>query len=73
MTASTLLVVGGNDTAVIPLNEAAFSRLRCEKALRIVPGASHLFEEPGAMEQVAAMASDWFALHLHSLPAETAR
>ena len=73
VTASTLLIVGENDTQVIPLNEEAFVKLRCEKALRKIPGASHLFEEPGTLEKVAAMASDWFAGHLHSRPAETAQ
>ena len=62
--AATLLIVGGNDAAVIPLNEEACGRLRCEKALRIVPGASHLFEEPGSLETVAALAAEWFADHL---------
>ncbi len=65
--APTLLMVGGEDTPVIPLNEAAYDRLRCEKALRIVQGASHLFEEPGKLEIVAQMASEWFAHHLAPL------
>ena len=64
VTAATLLIVGGNDTPVIPLNAAAGRRLRCEKDLRLVPGATHLFEEPGALEQVAAMATAWFVEHL---------
>ena len=63
VTAPTLLIVGGNDEAVIPLNKAAFEELRCEKAMRIVPGASHLFEEPGALDAVAKMATDWFGDH----------
>lgn len=63
--ASTLLIVGGNDKPVIPLNEEAYYMLHCERALRIVPGASHLFEEDGALEKVAQMARDWFAVHLH--------
>jgi hypothetical protein len=46
------------------LNEEAFGRLRCEKAMQIVPGAAHLFEEPGALEKVARLASEWFAAHL---------
>jgi pimeloyl-ACP methyl ester carboxylesterase len=62
--APTLLIVGAEDQPVIPLNEEAYQRLRCERALRIVPGASHLFEEPGTLEKVAAMASEWFADHL---------
>jgi putative phosphoribosyl transferase len=65
--AATLLVVGGNDGPVISANEDAYGRLHCEKALRIVPGASHLFEEPGALERVARMASDWFAHHLQPM------
>jgi len=53
----TLLIVGGLDVAVTELNEAAYARLRCEKEMRIVPGASHLFEEPGALEAVARLAA----------------
>ena len=67
VSAPTLLIVGGDDTQVIALNEEASVRLRCEKALRIIPGASHLFEEPGALEQVAKMASEWFADHLQPM------
>ena len=63
VSAPTLLVVGGDDTKVISLNEEAYGRLHCEKALRIVPGASHLFEEPGTLEIVAKMAAQWFAAH----------
>jgi putative phosphoribosyl transferase len=62
--APTLLVVGGDDHSVIELNEKAVKELRCEKRLEIVPGATHLFEEPGALEQVASLASDWFEHHL---------
>ncbi len=63
--APTLLIVGGNDEPVIALNEAAMAQLRnCEVDLRIVPGATHLFEEPGALEQLAALARDLFARHL---------
>jgi pimeloyl-ACP methyl ester carboxylesterase len=63
--AATLLIVGGTDTPVIPLNQDALRRLGCvEKRLEVVPGASHLFEEPGALEQVASLASDWFTRHL---------
>ena len=65
--APTLLIVGGEDTTVIDLNQAAYERLHCQKALRILPGATHLFEEPGALEKVATMASEWFADHLHPL------
>jgi pimeloyl-ACP methyl ester carboxylesterase len=68
VTAPTLLIVGGNDTPVIPLNERAYERLLCEKALRIVPGASHLFEETGALETVAAMATGWFTDYLCADP-----
>jgi putative phosphoribosyl transferase len=60
----TLLIVGGLDVPVIELNEAAYARLRCEKEMRIVPGASHLFEEPGALEEVACLAAGWFQKHL---------
>ena len=67
VTAPTLLIVGKNDTAVIPLNEQAYERLPCEKALRTVPNASHLFEEPGALEIVASMASEWFANHFYPM------
>jgi putative phosphoribosyl transferase len=62
--APTLLIVGGNDDIVIELNEQARDRMRCEVKLEIVPGATHLFEEPGALEKVAKLASDWFLLHL---------
>src|SRR5213079_767235 len=61
--APTLLIVGGNDDIVIELNEQARDRMRCEVKLEIVPGATHLFEEPGALERVAKLASDWFLLH----------
>jgi putative phosphoribosyl transferase len=62
--APTLLIVGGNDYGVIELNEKAYRVLRCERSLKIVPGATHLFEEPGALEQVAELAGDWFNRHL---------
>lgn len=62
--APTLLIVGGEDEGVIELNEKAFAELRFEKELKIVPGATHLFEEPGALEEVAKLASDWFQKHL---------
>ena len=65
--AATLMIVGGHDKPVIPLNEEAYYLLHCERALRIVPGASHLFEEQGALEKVAAMAAEWFAGHLHPM------
>ncbi len=66
--APTLLIVGGNDTPVISLNQAAYQQLRCEKRLVIVPGASHLFEEPGALDAVAQLARDWFERHLRQSP-----
>jgi len=56
----TLLIVGGKDEAVIPLNESAYQKLRCPKEMVIVPGATHLFEETGALEKVAELARDWF-------------
>jgi putative phosphoribosyl transferase len=58
--APTLLIVGGADREVIALNRAAFASLHCEKSLQIVPGATHLFEEPGTLEQVCTLASQWF-------------
>jgi dienelactone hydrolase len=62
--APTLLIVGGNDDIVIELNEQARDRMHCEVKLEIIPGATHLFEEPGALEKVAQLASDWFVKHL---------
>jgi dienelactone hydrolase len=62
--APTLLIIGGNDDVVIELNEMARDRMQCEVKLEIVPGATHLFEEPGALEKVARLASDWFSIHL---------
>jgi predicted phosphoribosyltransferase/pimeloyl-ACP methyl ester carboxylesterase len=64
VTAPTLLVVGGHDRAVLELNRQAAAHLRCPHEIRLVPGAGHLFEEPGALEMVARLAGDWFALHL---------
>ncbi|MFE4658616.1 MULTISPECIES: phosphoribosyltransferase family protein [Streptomyces] len=61
--APTLLVVGGSDDLVLDLNRRAGELLRCEHRLEVVPGAGHLFEEPGALEEVAALATDWFAGH----------
>jgi putative phosphoribosyl transferase len=58
--APTLLIVGGNDRPVISLNESAYAKLRCPKELVIVPGATHLFEEPGALEKVTQLARNWF-------------
>lgn len=62
--APTLLIVGGRDQPVMALNEEALALIRCEKQMIIVPGATHLFEEPGTLEQVAEHARDWFARHL---------
>jgi putative phosphoribosyl transferase len=62
--APTLLIVGGNDIPIIDVNRAALSRLGVEKEMVIVPGATHLFEEPGAMKKVARLAADWFTRHL---------
>jgi dienelactone hydrolase len=63
VSAPTLLIVGGQDFGVIDLNEAAYRHLACEKKLTIVPGATHLFEEPGTLEQAAKAASAWFSAH----------
>lgn len=62
--ASTLLIVGGKDFQVIKLNEFAFQRLTCIKQLAIIPGARHLFEEPGALEEVAEVSKEWFKTYL---------
>lgn len=62
----TLLIVGGLDTAVIELNRLAYDLLPAERKLEIVPGATHLFEEPGTLEAVAGLAGDWFARHMTS-------
>jgi dienelactone hydrolase len=62
--APTLLLVGGNDYIVIQLNQQAYNVIKAEKELRIIPGASHLFEEPGALEEVARLAAEWFRQHL---------
>ena len=62
--APTLLIVGSADHAVLALNRAAYEQLRCTKRLEIVPGATHLFEEPGTLESVAALARLWFLEHL---------
>ncbi len=66
--APTLLIVGGDDQPVIDLNRQALGKLRCpEKKLVIVPGATHLFEEPGTLQEVARVAADWFTQHLASV------
>ncbi len=64
VTAPTLLIVGACDSAVIPLNESAFARLKCQKALELVADASHLFEERGTLETAAHLATRWFDCHL---------
>jgi pimeloyl-ACP methyl ester carboxylesterase len=64
--APTLLIVGGNDHDVIELNRAALAQLGCERQLVIVPGATHLFEEHGALDQVAGLARAWFEQHFES-------
>jgi putative phosphoribosyl transferase len=61
----TLLIAGGYDDVVIRLNKEALAELGCDKALKIVPGATHLFQEPGTLEAVAHLAADWFRRHLH--------
>jgi putative phosphoribosyl transferase len=64
VTAATLLIVGGNDPAVLSLNEAAYQRLQCLRRLELVPGATHLFEEPGTLEVVVGLARAWFQRHM---------
>ncbi len=66
--APTLLIVGGRDYVVMELNEAARNSLVCMRELAVVPRATHLFEEPGALEQVARLATQWFVLHLAREP-----
>jgi dienelactone hydrolase len=64
--AATLLIVGGGDTQVLALNRAALRQLRCEKELTVVPGATHLFAEPGTLEQVTTLATEWFSRHVRA-------
>lgn len=64
VTAPTLLLVGGRDNVVIELNQKAYKKLRCERKLEIIPQATHLFEEPGKLEEVAKQSADWFASYL---------
>lgn len=64
VSAPTLLIVGGNDDGVIDLNQSAYATLHCEKQLEIVPGATHLFDEPGTLEKVAELAAAWFQRYL---------
>ena len=70
VTAPTLLIVGGDDQQVLALNQEALQQLRCEAEVSVVPGATHLFEEAGALEQVAALAARWFTAHLHARGSE---
>ena len=70
--APTLLIVGGEDTPVIEMNERALAKLDVDKQLVFVPGASHLFEEPGALEKVAELASGWFTQHLRQNEGQSA-
>jgi putative phosphoribosyl transferase len=65
VTAPTLLIVGERDESVIDLNQTAMAQMSGEVSLQIVPGATHLFEEPGTLDQVAKLAGDWFARRLH--------
>jgi putative phosphoribosyl transferase len=67
--APTLLIAGDADSEVLALNRWAYWRLDCERHLEIIPGASHLFEEPGALESVTTLAAEWFDVHLASQPA----
>ena len=69
----TLLIVGGLDDIVIDLNRKAYGKLKAEKHLVIVPGATHLFEEPGTLQEVARLAADWFRRHLRSGPGVASR
>ena len=62
--APTLLIVGGDDISVIGMNREAYDQMNCVRRMEIVPGASHLFEEPGTLEQVARLASNWFTEYL---------
>lgn len=68
VTAPTLLIVGEWDEAVLDLNRNAYARLTCEKELRVVPGATHLFEEPGTLDTVIHMSCRWFRNHLRQRP-----
>jgi len=66
--APTLLIVGGDDGPVIGMNQEAYDQMSCERQMVIVPHASHLFEEPGTLEEVARLAGEWFGGHLHGPP-----
>lgn len=69
--APTLLIVGGADTEVLRLNRDAYDRLGCEKEFMVVPGATHLFEEPGALDEVIRAARNWFMQHLRAVDTTT--
>jgi pimeloyl-ACP methyl ester carboxylesterase len=69
----TLLIVGGLDYEVLELNRRAYQKLKVEKELEIVPGATHLFEEPGTLQEVARLAAQWFNRHLGRKPVQDAR
>jgi pimeloyl-ACP methyl ester carboxylesterase len=69
--APTLLIVGGRDAVVIELNRQAYERLNAEKQLVIIPGATHLFEETGALEEVARLAKQWFRRYLQPQSTES--
>jgi dienelactone hydrolase len=73
VTAPTLLIVGGHDEPVVAMNRDAMSRMRGKVSLEIVPGATHLFEEPGALARVARLASDWFVRYLQPATAAVGR
>jgi putative phosphoribosyl transferase len=66
--APTLLIVGGEDREVLQMNREALALLRCEKELAVIPGAGHLFEEPGALDEVARVAGDWFTRYMGGRP-----
>ncbi len=71
MRSPTLLIVGSRDTTVLDLNRRAADHLHCEKSLRIVDGATHLFEEPGTLRAAAELARDWFVEHFGQARLET--
>lgn len=71
--APTLLIVGGDDPLVLGLNQEALAQLRCEKKLEVIAGATHLFEEPGTLEQAATLARDWFMQHLKPIAPDPRR
>ena len=68
MTVPTLLIAGGRDEVVLDLNRRAQAELRCENDLAVVPGATHLFQEPGTLDAAAGLARDWFISHLTHSP-----